>query len=123
MVEQGITAGSSHQLHRLVCGGIIQAHYCPTRRRQPADEVDGSAWRSPRHHLQHRLPGTVLTDMNSMFLSDPDHQRRTIERIPLGRLGEPEDVAAVVAFLASNDARYMSGAELVVDGGAMASFQ
>jgi len=69
------------------------------------------------------LPGTVLTDMNRAFLSDPNHRRKTIERIPLGRLGEPDDVASVVAFLASDDACYMSGAELVVDGGAFASFQ
>jgi L-rhamnose 1-dehydrogenase len=69
------------------------------------------------------LPGTVLTDMNSMFLSDPEHRRQTIEHIPLRRLGEPKDVAAVVAFLASDDAGYMSGAELLVDGGAFASFQ
>ena len=39
------------------------------------------------------------------------------ESIPLGRLGEPGDIASVVAFLASDDARYLSGETILVDGG------
>jgi L-rhamnose 1-dehydrogenase len=105
-------------------GGIIQAHYCPTKAGVNLLMKSMATALGPHGITCNTvLPGTVLTDMNSMFLSDPDHHRQTIERIPLGRLGEPEDVAGVVAFLASDDARYMSGAELVVDGGAFASFQ
>ena len=37
--------------------------------------------------------------------------------MPLGRFGDPEDIAAAVAFLASNDSRYLQGAQLIVDGG------
>jgi NAD(P)-dependent dehydrogenase (short-subunit alcohol dehydrogenase family) len=37
--------------------------------------------------------------------------------VPLGRVGQPEDIAGVVAFLASDDAGYMTGAELAIDGG------
>jgi L-rhamnose 1-dehydrogenase len=69
------------------------------------------------------LPGTILTDINRDLLSDAEQRRRTIEQIPLGRLGEPDDVAGVVAFLASDDARYMSAAEVLVDGGAIASLE
>lgn len=43
--------------------------------------------------------------------------RRFAERIPLGRVGQPEDVAATVAFLASDDARHITGASLLIDGG------
>lgn len=44
-------------------------------------------------------------------------------RIPLGRLGRPDDVADCVVFLASDLARYVTGAALLVDGGAFANFQ
>jgi L-rhamnose 1-dehydrogenase len=44
-------------------------------------------------------------------------------RIPLGRLGEPEDVASVVVFLASDMARYVTGAALLVDGGLFVNLQ
>jgi L-rhamnose 1-dehydrogenase len=105
-------------------GGIIQAHYCPTKAGINLLMRSMATALGPHGITCNTvLPGTVLTDMNSMFLSDPEHRRQTIEHIPLRRLGEPKDVAAVVAFLASDDAGYMSGAELLVDGGAFASFQ
>ena len=105
-------------------GGIIQAHYCPAKAGVNLLMKSMATALGPHGITCNSvLPGTVLTDMNRAFLFDPEHRRQTIEHIPLGRLGEPDDVASVVAFLASDDARYMSGAELVVDGGAFASFQ
>jgi len=105
-------------------GGIIQAHYCPTKAGVNLLMRSMATALGPHGITCNSvLPGTVLTDMNRVFLVDPDHRRQTIEHIPLGRLGEPDDIAGVVAFLASDDARYMSGAELLVDGGALASFQ
>ena len=44
-----------------------------------------------------------------------------MERLPLGRVAEPADIAAVVAFLASDDARFVNGVNLPVDGGVTAS--
>jgi L-rhamnose 1-dehydrogenase len=125
MVDQGIPGRiiSISSIASYV-GGIIQAHYCPTKAGVNLLMKSMATALGPHGITCNAvLPGTVLTDMNSVFLSDPDHRRQTIEHIPLGRLGEPEDIAGVVAFLASDDARYMSGAELVVDGGAFASFQ
>jgi 3-oxoacyl-[acyl-carrier protein] reductase len=60
-------------------------------------------------------PGFIDTDMTRAL---PDAQReKLIERIPLGRLGSPEDVAHAVAFLASREAAYITGATLHVNGG------
>jgi glucose 1-dehydrogenase len=62
-------------------------------------------------------PGAVATEINRELLAD-DTRRRSLERrVPLGRLGRPEDVAAVVSFLASPAADYVTGATLFVDGG------
>jgi 3-oxoacyl-[acyl-carrier protein] reductase len=50
--------------------------------------------------------------------SAEEHQSAAAERIPLRRVGRPEDIASVVAFLASDDASYVSGQTLYVNGGA-----
>ncbi len=64
------------------------------------------------------LVGAILTDM-SKELVDPDSPTRDyyIQRIPLGRIGEPEEIASVAAFLLSDDASYITSSELLVDGG------
>lgn len=64
------------------------------------------------------LPGAILTDM-SWELLDPASESREYynKRIPLGRIGEPEEIAGAVAFLLSDDASYITSAELLVDGG------
>ena len=61
------------------------------------------------------LPGTIETTLYKTF---SEEQRAANARsVPMGRLGTPEDVAMAVAFLASDDARYITGAQLAVDGG------
>ncbi len=62
-------------------------------------------------------PGTIETDLNRSYLSDPEFRRRRIESIPAGRLGEPEDVVAAVVLLASEAADFMVGASVMIDGG------
>ena len=64
-------------------------------------------------------PGAIRTPINKALLQDQPKLDALVARIPLGRVGEPEDVAGVVAFLASEDARYITGATIVVDGGLM----
>ncbi len=62
-------------------------------------------------------PGPIATPMTEGGRADPDRYRTTVSRIPLGRYGEPEDVAYGVLFLASDESSFMTGSELVIDGG------
>lgn len=62
-------------------------------------------------------PGFIAAGMGAGNAADPDLVLRREARIPARRLGTPEDVAGVVAFLASDEARYIHGQEIVVDGG------
>ena len=62
-------------------------------------------------------PGPVDTDMIADNLSTPEGRQNSISRIPLGRIGTIEDVAMGVLFLASDESSYMTGSELVIDGG------
>ena len=61
-------------------------------------------------------PGAVDTPLNAAAYT-PEVRRTYEERIPLGRIGQPDEIAEVVVFLASDAARYVTGQELVVDGG------
>ena len=62
-------------------------------------------------------PGAIATPINEDVLDDP-HERREVEaEIPLGRWGEVSDVARAVAWVASEQAQYVVGATLFVDGG------
>lgn len=66
-------------------------------------------------------PSLTRTGMTEDMLADPQVVAKFMERLPLGRVAEPADVAAVVAFLASDDARFVNGVNLPVDGGLSAS--
>lgn len=62
-------------------------------------------------------PGAIKTPINANLLSKPELISKLENNISLQRLGDPEDVAAVVAFLASDDAKYVTGSTYTVDGG------
>jgi 2-deoxy-D-gluconate 3-dehydrogenase len=62
-------------------------------------------------------PGYIATDNTQALQDDPDRSRSILERIPAGRWGTPEDIGGAAVFLASDAARYVSGAILPVDGG------
>ncbi len=122
MVERGIQGRiiSISSISAYV-GRTIQPHYCPTKAGVLMLMKSMAMALGPYGITCNSvLPGTILTDINRDLLSDAEYRRRAIAGVPLGRLGEPDEIAGVVAFLASDDARYMTAAELLVDGGAIA---
>jgi NAD(P)-dependent dehydrogenase (short-subunit alcohol dehydrogenase family) len=66
-------------------------------------------------------PGTILTELaKKAVMASPEARNTILSRTPMGRCGEPEEVASIAAFLASDDASYMTGQTLYVDGGRLA---
>lgn len=62
-------------------------------------------------------PGAIRTEMNRESLADEGKRKKLLERIPLGRIGEPEDIAGAAVFLASSESDYVTGTTIYVDGG------
>ena len=66
-------------------------------------------------------PGLIDGGMSTPIFADPEFRRRRTEKVPAGRLGTVEDIARAVLFLCSDDADYITGHQLVVDGGVINS--
>ncbi len=62
-------------------------------------------------------PGAINTPMNKDIMEDPQKKKQEEEKIPMKRIGEPEEIAKVAFFLASTDASYITGTTVYVDGG------
>lgn len=65
-------------------------------------------------------PGLIRTRLTKSFIDNPKYMKKYESLIPVGRLGEPEDIAGPATFLASRDADYVNGVLLFVDGGQLA---
>jgi NAD(P)-dependent dehydrogenase (short-subunit alcohol dehydrogenase family) len=65
-------------------------------------------------------PGSILTDLLKVVMSDEVARRRILSRTPMGRCGEPAEVAKVAMFLASDEASYITGQTIYPDGGRLA---
>ena len=62
-------------------------------------------------------PGSIMTDILASVAGDEEARRKILSRTPLGRIGEPSEIASIAAFLASSDASYMTGQTIYADGG------
>jgi len=65
-------------------------------------------------------PGSILTDILKAVATDKEAKRRILARTPLGRIGEPDEIASIAVFLASSEASYMTGETIYADGGRLA---
>jgi NAD(P)-dependent dehydrogenase (short-subunit alcohol dehydrogenase family) len=74
-------------------------------------------WAAHGIHVNAVAPTFIRTPGTARWLDDPDFRRELLSRIPLGRVGEPADVAAAVVFLSSPAAAMITGATLLIDGG------
>lgn len=125
MVKQGqggsIIAMSS--ISALV-GGEFQTHYTPTKA-GVLSLMQSTAIALGKHRIRCNalLPGTILTEINREDLSNLEKRAYFEKRIPLGRLGAPEDLVGPTVFLASDLAQYVTGAALLVDGGMFVNLQ
>jgi NAD(P)-dependent dehydrogenase (short-subunit alcohol dehydrogenase family) len=75
------------------------------------------------HHIRVNAigPGTILTDLaRTAVLGNKEAERKILSRTPLGRMGDPDEIAKVAVFLASDDASYVTGQTVYADGGRLA---
>jgi 3-oxoacyl-[acyl-carrier protein] reductase len=111
LVFIGSTAGQRGEPHHSVYAGSKAALWGLVQ--SLAQEL------APHIRVNLVSPGWVRTPMASSALEDPDRLERILQGIPLRRVAEPEDVAEVVTFLASERARHITGADIPVSGGAL----
>ena len=125
MVAQGrggriITVSSISAL----VGGAMQTHYTPTKAGDHSLMQSLAIVLGPHGITCNSvLPGTIATDINREDLAEPGKRAYMETRIPVGRIGVPEDLAGPVCFLATDEARYVNGAALLVDGGLFVNLQ
>ncbi|MFZ0852696.1 MAG: SDR family oxidoreductase [Hyphomicrobiaceae bacterium] len=74
-------------------------------------------WGAKNVRINCVAPGLVKTDFARALWEDPDRLKRTVATAPLRRIGEPEEIGGIVAFLASRAASFMTGSVIVADGG------
>jgi len=105
-------------------GGELQCHYTPTKA-GILSLMQSCAVALGKYGIRANaiLPGTIQTDINKEDLSDLEKREYMIKRTALGRLGAPDDIAGPVVFLASDLAKYVTGASLLVDGGLFVNLQ
>jgi L-rhamnose 1-dehydrogenase len=105
-------------------GGAGQTHYTPTKA-GVLSLMQSTACALGKYGIRCNalLPGTIRTQLNDEDLADPEKKKYMEGRIPLGRLGQPHDLAGPAVFLGSELSQYVTGAQLLVDGGLFVNLQ
>lgn len=133
---KGVFLGTKHAIPAMrACGGgsIINiasvAGFGQSTTQEPAYAASKGAVRifskvTATQHAKDKIrcntifPGPIDTEMIHATMSDPKVLAERLSRVPLGRLGTIDEIVAAVMFLASDDSAYMTGGEMVIDGGA-----
>jgi len=122
-IPQGGSIIAISSISALVGGGL-QCHYTPTKAGLLSLMQSCAIALGPYNIRTNAiLPGTITTDINKEDLADEAKRESTIRRTCLKRLGTPEDISGPIVFLASDMARYVTGASLLVDGGLFVNLQ
>lgn len=94
------------------------AHYCASKGGMKLlMETAARELADKQIRLLNIAPGAIVTPINKFVLDDPEQKHAVESEIPLGRMGQPEEIAATVAWAASDEASYLTGTTIVVDGG------
>lgn len=94
------------------------AHYCATKGGLKLLMETAARELAPKQiRLVNIAPGAIVTPINKFVLDDPEQKQAVEGEIPLGRMGDPDEIASAVAWAASREASYMTGTTIVVDGG------
>jgi len=105
-------------------GGAFQTHYTPTKAGiLSLMQSCACALGKYRIRCNALLPGTIKTQLNEKDLEEEEKRKYMEGRIPLGRTGVPSDLAGPAVFLASDLSQYVTGAQLLVDGGLFVNLQ
>jgi glucose 1-dehydrogenase len=94
------------------------AHYCASKGGMKLLMETAARELAPKRiRLVNIAPGAIVTPINKFVLDDAEAEHAVESEIPLGRMGHPEEIAAAVAWAASDQASYITGTTIVVDGG------
>lgn len=125
MVKQG-NGGSIIGMSSIsaLVGGGLQTHYTPTKA-GVLSLMQSCAVALGKYDIRCNalLPGTIRTQLNEEDLANDEKRKYMEGRIPLGRTGIPHDLAGPAVFLASDLSRYVTGAQILVDGGLFVNLQ
>ena len=132
---EGALLGSQAAVKRMVAGGSIVNIASILAHRVGSGRAEYGTSKAALEHLTRHMavewgsegvrvnavaPGFTETEMTADLVADDAGRRRVLEGIPLGRLARPEEIASAILFLLSDEASYVTGSTLVVDGGAVA---
>ncbi len=94
------------------------AHYCASKGGMKLLMETAARELAPHKiRLVNIAPGAIVTPINKFVLDDPEQKHAVESEIPMGRMGNPEEIAAAVAWAASDEASYVTGTTIIVDGG------
>ncbi len=94
------------------------AHYCASKGGMKLlMQTAARELASKKIRLVNIAPGAIVTPINKFVLDDPEQKHAVESEIPLGRMGQPEEIAAAVAWAASDEASYVTGTTIIVNGG------